>query len=218
MAASPGAWPASAAAACAASTGPSPTLSSAMRAPVQRPSASTCTDAATPASAKSPWRREISSKAKPVPGAAVGISISTSISSGSSAVPKRPVKKSSAATLRTPPGPRRWRRAPSASITAGSSAAGSAWAMLPPMVPRLRICACATDGSVSAMRGARSASSALLSAARCRTIAPIRTPPSASAMASRPGMRLRSMSTAGAASRKFIAGTRLCPPARSLAS
>ena len=51
--------------------------------------------------------------------------------------------------------------ASSASITAGSSAAGSACARLPPIVPRLRIAACATNGIVSATSGASRATRAL---------------------------------------------------------
>ena len=44
----------------------------------------------------------------------------------------------SASTLRPPSGPLMPKLAPSAIITGGQSAAGSAWARLPPMVPRLR--------------------------------------------------------------------------------
>ena len=60
MASADGTWPTSTAAACCASMGRSPTLSSAILAAAQRPCPSSVTDAATPTSAKSPWRREIS--------------------------------------------------------------------------------------------------------------------------------------------------------------
>src|SRR6185369_1896543 len=58
-----------AAAARCARTGPSPTLSSAIRASRQHPALSRVTTAATPTSAKSPWRLANSSNATPVPGA-----------------------------------------------------------------------------------------------------------------------------------------------------
>ncbi len=67
-------------------------------------------------------------------------------------------------------------------------------------------------GSARARRGAAPARAA-------RTSAPTRSSPStASMIASRPATRLRSTTTAGAASRRLSSGTRLCPPARALAS
>jgi len=90
--------------------------------------------------------------------------------------------------------------------------------MLPPTVPRLRIWGCATKGSASVMSGALRAMASLRSAARWRVIAPMRSEPPRSCTYASPGMRLRSTSTAGCESRKFIAGTRLWPPASSLAS
>ena len=109
-------------------------------------------------------------------------------------------------------------RPPSASTIAGISEAGSACARLPPIVPRLRICGCAMCGSASAMSGRSAASSD-----RARGC------DSASARRCADGRRhcvdtgkllsgLMSISTAGCASRKFIAGTRLWPPARNRAS
>ena len=65
----------------------------------------------------------------------VGMRISVSTSSGPSAVVKRSLKKSSTLIVRAPFGPTAFTSAPSASRTAGQSAAGSAWATLPPMVP-----------------------------------------------------------------------------------
>jgi len=50
-----------------------------------------------------------------------------------------PVKKSSARTTRDPAGPTSVICASQVTATPGSSAAGSAWARLPPTVPRLRI-------------------------------------------------------------------------------
>ena len=51
-----------------------------------------------------------------------------------------PTRASSSGSSRSPPGERSRSRAPSASRTAGMSEAGSAWAMLPPIVPRFRTC------------------------------------------------------------------------------
>jgi hypothetical protein len=64
-----------------------------------------------------------------------------------------PVKNSSAAICRSPSGPAIVMRAPSARQQAGSSEAGSAWARLPPSVPRLRIAACERCGIAAAIKG-----------------------------------------------------------------
>ena len=91
---------------CAASTGRSATLSSATRATVQTPVArprATC--AAAPASAKSPWRRDTSSKADAERGRrAPGCRSPTSSSPGSSAVANSPGKNRPPATVRLPCG------------------------------------------------------------------------------------------------------------------
>jgi hypothetical protein len=50
-----------------------------------------------------------------------------------------PVKKSRARTVRDPAGPRRVISPSQVTAMPGNSAAGSAWARLPPTVPRLRI-------------------------------------------------------------------------------
>ena len=64
---------------------------------------------------------------------------SVSSSSSSSAVVKWETKNSSAGTTRSPRTDRTTISAPVATATAGSSAEASAWAIDPPMVPRLRI-------------------------------------------------------------------------------
>ena len=56
------------------------------------------------------------------------------------AVVNGPTSASATASSRSPSGERSLRRAPSARRTAGMSDAGSAWTMLPPIVPRLRTC------------------------------------------------------------------------------
>ncbi|MEZ5122799.1 MAG: hypothetical protein R2736_14675 [Solirubrobacterales bacterium] len=60
-----------------------------------------------------------------------------------------------------------------ASATVGSSAAGSAWAMLPTTVPRWRIGGWATESSVSASSGSPSRTSAACSTVAWRVVAPI---------------------------------------------
>ena len=102
-------------------------------------SSSSCTATVAPAMAKSPCRRANSSTAKPHRPVQIGNDTATSSSSGSSAVDHRPVKKSAAGTTRGPGDDRTSRSASRATATAGYSAAGSAWAIDPPMVPRLRI-------------------------------------------------------------------------------
>ena len=59
-----------------------------------------------------------------------------------------------------------------ASRTAGSSAAGSAWAMLPPIVPRLRIAPWPMKRTASASNGLAVRTTSLRSTVRWRTIAP----------------------------------------------
>ena len=85
---------------------------------------------------------------------AAGTRIAVSTSRGVSAVSNRPLKKSSALTVRAPCGPAISTSPPSASRQAGSSAAGSANAIEPPMVPRLRIAGWPICGSAVAISGA----------------------------------------------------------------
>ena len=110
-------------------------------------------------------------------------------------------------------------RRSSASITAGISEAGSAWdevAAQRAAVADLRV---GDLGSASARSGAaarrrrraRPRDGASWRRSRARRRRRRRSPAS-------PATRFRSTSTAGCATRKFIAGTRLCPPARKRAS
>src|SRR5216683_4456607 len=96
------------------------------------------TRVATPARAKSPWRRASSAKAKPSPGRAMGKWAPRRRSSGARRVVMGPVKKSRALMVRRPEGAAMSRVAFRQAATAGSSAAGSAWARLPQTVPRVR--------------------------------------------------------------------------------
>ena len=96
------------------------------------------TTTAAPAMAKSPCVSAYSTKAVRAPAGSGGTSISTSSSSGSSAVISGPTKSSSALSTRASPDERRWKRASSAVRATGSSAEGSANATEPPTVPRVR--------------------------------------------------------------------------------
>ena len=102
-----------------------------------------------------------------------------------------------------------------ASATAGSSAAGSACAMLPPTVPLLRIGAVRDVAErLGQQRGARARTSGARSAVGLpdhRADRPGRRRRVGSRVSS--STRRRSTRYPGWASRKFISGTRLCPPA-----
>ena len=105
---------------------------------------SSVTATATPASAKSPCRREISWKAQPrASGVGAGIAISVEQLAGLERRREQPGEEIRRAHRARAPALLRSVEASrsSASITAGSSAAGSACARLPPIVPRLRIAA-----------------------------------------------------------------------------
>ena len=95
--------------------------------------------AATPERAKSPCRRAISTNAAPELSGIFGTMISVNISSGSKAVVRISWKKLWEAIRRSPRTLCATKVNSSARATAGYSAAGSAFARLPPIVPRLRI-------------------------------------------------------------------------------
>ena len=129
-----------------------------------------------------------------------------------------PAKKSAAPTVRAPPLLAISSSASRARATAGYSAAGSAWASEPPTVPRLRIWKWPMRGVAAARSGAAAAMSSRSSTSHCRTMAP-----SVSAVADASTMRsdaTRPTSTSASkrARRRLSIGTRLCPPARTLAS
>ena len=150
-----------------------------MRAEAMRPP-STHSVTTVPASAKSPWRRAISSTDQPVFGASIGTRTSVRISAGSIAVVSAETKKSAAATLRSPPSLASRRVAPRASAAAGYSAAGSACAIDPPTVPRLRICGCAIKRVASKSSGWRVRTSAERSTVVLVVMAPIAIEPASS--------------------------------------
>ena len=94
------------------------------------------TTAATATVAQSWARRLIFVYDHPVAGPSFGTRISTSISSGPTAVWKTPVKNLDAGTVRSPVDPRTTSSPSSARITVGRSDAGSPCASEPPIVPR----------------------------------------------------------------------------------
>src|SRR3984957_5298628 len=131
--------PATAAPAAAARAAVGPTPNRPMPLALPRPSRSSPTATAAPATAKSPERRANSSIAKPCLPVAAGKLTPVSNSSGSSAVVQMPVKNPAAGISRWPRGESASTHPSRARATAGYSAAGSAWASDPPIVPRLRI-------------------------------------------------------------------------------
>ena len=117
------------------------------------------------------------------------------------------MKKSSAVTVRVPPGPVSSTEPPSATSAIGRSAAGSAWASEPPMVPRWRICGSPTRPAAWASSGARSRTSSEAARSACRVVAPMTSSPFSLVIPLSSVSRPMSMSTSGAASRSFIIGS-----------
>ncbi len=107
---------------------------------------------------------------------------------------------------------------PSNASTTGISAAASACTIEPTVVPRLRIVPWATWASARDTNGCTRRTSAEARTSACRARAPIRTPAPVASMPARSGTALMSTSRLGAASRMDSSGTRLCPPASTLAS
>ena len=129
------------------------------------------------------------------------------------------MKKSAAGMLRLPEGPWATSSASSATAMAGYSAAGSAWAMDPPMVPRLRIWGWPILAVAAWSTGWRLRTAGESSTSRLLVMAPIsKRPRSFSRMYSSSSILPRSMSSSGRAKRMLSRGTRLWPPARILAS
>ena len=110
-------------------------------------------------------------------------------------------------------------RASSVVQTLLRSSDGSAWQSAPPRVPRLRTGTSAITRSASRKIGNTAFSGSLSSSSRCRVIAPIRTSRSPiSTYASSSCRSLMSTRYSGLASRSFIMGSRLWPPATIRAS
>src|SRR5215211_1953706 len=174
------------------------------------PSSSSSTTAATPTTIQSELRRLISRNDQPPRGPRVGTRTSATTSSGSSVVVRYDTSRSPAATSRAPAGPRAVTSAPSATATQGSSAAGSAWARLPPMVPRVRVRTLPTRAAASARIGQRRRTTSDSSMAWCRVSAGRRRYPPWSSIGPAP-TGLMSTSHAGRANLRLSIGTRLWP-------
>ena len=108
-------------------------------------------------------------------------------------------------------------RASSACSASGSCARGSPNATEPPTVPRERVPGWPTWRTAWASRGQWRATIRERSSAAWRVVAPMCSTPCERRMIPSPGMRLMSTSRAGRSSRRFISGTRLCPPASTVA-
>ena len=127
-----------------------------------------------------------------------------------------PVKNSLAGISRAPPVLATTMVASRQEATAGSSADGSACAMLPQTVPRLRISRWPTQGSASRSRGTAAAASSYCTC-RWRTVAPTRRWPLLRDIRLSSGTALMSTSVDGRPSRIASTGTSDWPPASTLA-
>ena len=126
-----------------------------------------------------------------------------------------PRMKEGSGSARAPAGPSIQTSAPSAASTTGQSAAGSAWARLPPMVPRLRI------ARYAMFRAARRSHPGLGSGTSPSSISPwvMAAPQTTSSEVSiyrrRSAHSRMSMRRTGRARRRLSIGPRDCPPAMS---
>src|SRR3954453_19522310 len=213
---SDGTLPRSSSSARGTSTVTGPTAASARPASaIVSPSSHSTADAA--AIAQSPARRSTFSCALPPPGRK-GSRTSVSSSPSPTAVVNGPTWKSLIGTTRSPSGPRITTVAFPAEHTALRSSAASAWQSEPPIVPRLRTTGSAMTFSASRKTGKCSASSSDSSSSTWRVSAPMAISSPSSRMYCRSVRSLMSISRAGFASRSFIIGSRLCPPAMTRAS
>ena len=192
------------------STIPISTARASTNAPLSR-----CACSARPTTQKSPCRRECSPNQCRV-GVRRGISTRSITSSARRAVVNTPRKKSSAPTRRSPLAAlARTICASSANKQPGSSADGCARQALPPIVPRLRIAACATWRMASTRSGQTCLSSAERSMSTWRVSAPMRMKSVCTSMPRNAVTPLISSTAAAPANRMFSIGNRLWPPASS---
>src|SRR5690349_2744536 len=177
----------------------------------------TAINAAAPASAYPDAACSKLAYAVPAPLGGAGSWISVSNSLGLSAVVNGPLKNFRAATVRLPPFDCSVNVASSTSITGGMSAAGSAWANPPPIVPAFRTWRspmCSVTSAISGYIALRSLDS---SSSRYVVAAPIFMPAPAFFMPFNCASRPMSISVSGVARRNLSNGSRLCPPAITLA-
>ena len=116
-------------------------------------------------------------------------------------------------TVRSPSGPRMTAVARAAANAADRSSDGSAWQSDPPTVPHSRTIGSATTRSASWKIGKHSPATFESSRSACRARAPMRSWPPSRTMKASSVSPLMSTSSSGWASRSFIIGIRLWPPA-----
>ena len=123
-----------------------------------------------------------------------------------SAVVIRPLNQSSAFTVRLPLAPSHTNSKPSAIAVAGMSAAGSAWASEPPIVPLLRTAGSPITAAHSATTGTFALSTLDDSTSQCVVMAPMTIVLPSSLMPVSPLTLRRSIRFLGWARRSFIIG------------
>ena len=129
-----------------------------------------------------------------------------------------PVKKSAALSVRRRFEERNRTSPSSASRHSGNSADGSAWAIEPATVPRLRIWKCEMCGNASASSGSSCARRGRHSTLACVAAAPMRSQPESMRTSASGVEREMSTSRFGCARRMFITAISDWPPARMRAS
>ncbi len=147
----------------------------------------------------------------------MGIRISVRISPGSNADIKVSTKKSAAAISRVPDDEAATIVAPSASAATGWSAATSACAIDPQHVPRLRTCRSPVQEAAVASAAPWPWTRPLAATSAWVTNAPIEMESPLSVMSPNPPIRPMSTTMSGDNNRIFIIGSRLMPPASTLA-
>ena len=167
--------------------------------------------------AQSPARRSTFSYALPLRGR-TGNRTSSRISSCSTEVSYGPRCRSAIGIVRRPAGPSMTSSAESTSHTVVESSAGSAWQSEPPRVPRLRTTGSAITFSASCRIGKSRPTTGEARIAACRVSAPIRSVSPSCRRYDSSVRSLMSIRQSGRASRSFIIGSRLCPPATRRAS
>jgi hypothetical protein len=162
-------------------------------------------------------RRAISAKAVPDRGGSAPKVADVTTAGPEMEVSSGPTKSSRHSTVREPEGVATVTEPSVRARTEVISPDGSACAMEPTVVPRLRMAGWATFAVARASSGWTRAAASSLSSALCRTSAPTVTPSPVTSTPSRPGTRLMSTSVVGAASRMESSGSSDWPPASTLA-
>ena len=134
-------------------------------------------------------------------------------SAGSNAVFRAPIKKSSAEISRPPRSDFANTFPCTATRARGNSPLGSAWAIEPQTVPRLRITRCAIQGITALRIGFFGFFTSQSSSADCVTWAETVIPPRLRSMAPSSSIPEMSINRDGCATRIASIGVSVCPPA-----